>query len=85
MNRLSGGHQDGSSVGFQGSSPTSFASLLLASKPELGDEGAHLCVTASPEPPASLDQVSGQAGLPSSMAARDQAGEGVRGGSGAVW
>lgn len=75
------------SVGFQGSSPTmlSFASLLLASEPELGDEGAHLCVTASPEPPASLDQVSGQAGLPSIMAARDQAGDGARGGSGAVW
>ena len=62
-----------------------FASLLLVTKSELGDEGSHLSVTASPEPPASLDQVSGQAGLPSSMAALDQAGDGAQGGSGAVW
>lgn len=72
---------------FQGTKPTMlcFASLLLVTKSELGDEGAHLCVTASPEPPASLDQVSGQAGLPSSMAALEQAGDGAQGGSGTVW
>lgn len=75
------------SGGFQGTNATTlrFASLLPVTKSELGDEGAHLCGTASPEPAASLDQVSGQAGLPSSMAALDQAGDGARGGSGAVW
>ena len=75
------------SGGFQGTKPTRlrFVSLLPVTKSELGDEGAYLCVTASPEPPASLDQVSGQAGLPSSMAALDQAGDGARGRSGAVW